>query len=136
MRKDLGQAKFLGAAAQGHLEKSRFGMNKLQTIKSRKVFRVAYKRGERFASPLLVTYILKSRGRSNRIAAVASKKIGKATKRNRARRVIKEAYRLISNRLQFGNNFVFVARSCTAEAKMLDIQEEMLIHMGKARLLR
>ncbi len=57
------------------------------------------------------------RGKSNRLGIIAGKKVGNAVKRNRARRIIREAFRLIEPELKSKTekhyDFVFVARGKT-----------------------
>ena len=94
-----------------------------------------YARGKSSVHPVLVSYTSKNRLGTNRLGITASTKIGNAIKRNRARRIIKEAYRLLEPRLPKGYDFVFVARSKTTTAKMQDIYNVMLSHLKKAGIL-
>lgn len=71
----------------------------------------------------LVTYICKNRFVHNRVGITTSKSIGKAHSRNRARRVIREAYRQIAPLLndECGFDIVFVARTRTTSCKMQEV---------------
>lgn len=51
----------------------------------------------------------------NRLGITAGKKIGNAVKRNRAKRIIREAYRAAEPQLPIGLDVVFVARSTLPE---------------------
>ena len=84
-------------------------------------FRRTYGKGKSQVDRLLVTYLLKNRLPYNRIGLTATKKVGKACKRNRARRVIREAYRILEPELQQGYDIVFVARGRTGEVKMQEV---------------
>ncbi len=110
-------------------------MNKIVTLNKNKMFQRAFNRGRQFVSPVLVTYVIKNRNNGKRVGIVTSKKIGKAFRRNRARRVIKEAYRLIWDKIFLGYDVVFVARGKTPFVKMGDVQKEMIKHMNKAGIL-
>lgn len=55
-------------------------------------FRRIYARGKVQAGPILVTYVCKNRAGRPGVGITVSKKVGKAVRRNRARRVIREAY--------------------------------------------
>ena len=83
-------------------------------------------------SPVLITYVGKNRLGVNRIGITTSKKIGKAHLRNRARRIIREAYRSLAAGLpeQGGLDFVFVARARTTECRMQDVQAAMQKHLA------
>ena len=80
-------------------------------IKENRVFRRLYSRGRYQANPLLVTYALKNRLPYNRYGITASKKIGGAVERNRAKRVIRAAYRQLEPGIPTGWDFIFVART-------------------------
>ena len=110
-------------------------MSKIKTLNRKSAFQRAYAKGRSFASPVLVTYILKTRTKGKRIGITTSKKIGKAVRRNRARRVIKDACRLIYDRISPGYNIVFVARGKTPFVKMWTVQKEMIAQLSRAGLL-
>lgn len=90
-----------------------------------KEFRRAYYRGRAFSTPVVVVYILKNRKGVNRLGLTASKKTGTAVSRNRARRIMKEAYRLLEGSLPIGYDYVLVARSRTAEVKTIDVMRAL-----------
>ena len=112
-----------------------------QTLKENKDFRRLYYRGKSEASPVLVTYAMKNRRGSCFYGITTSKKIGGAVERNRARRVIRAAYRsrrIIRAAFQSvfnsgcikGNwDFVFVARTRTTIVKSQAVEKAMLEHM-------
>ncbi len=96
-----------------------------------KDFKRLYYRGKFKASPVLVTYILKCRGKQCRMGITVSKKIGKAVVRNRVRRIIKAAYREVEPQFHLaGYDVVFVARSKAVEKKSTDISREMKKQLG------
>mgnify|MGYP002508557070 CR=1 FL=1 len=65
--------------------------------------RYKYKNHFRFVSPVLVVYVLRNHKQTVRIGITTSKKIGNAVLRNRSRRVIREAFMSISERVQPGS---------------------------------
>lgn len=84
------------------------------------------------ASPSVVLYYYKTKGRkSNRLGITVTKKIGGAVRRNRARRVIFEAYRLLEPQLPTGYDFVIVARTRATSVKMQVVKGELLGLMEK-----
>ena len=91
-------------------------------IKKDKEFRFLFNKGESIVSYAFICYVRENKRRVNRIGIVTGKKLGNAVKRNRARRVIREAFRLIEPRLreqsQKRYDFIFVARAKTTELKM------------------
>ncbi len=94
------------------------------TLNSNSDFRRAYTRGKAYTNPALVTYVRKNRAGICRIGITASKKIGNAVQRNRARRVIRAAAEMLP---QFspGWDIVFVARTRTVTKKSTYIKEIM-----------
>lgn len=86
-------------------------------IRRNSEFGRVYARGKSYVSPALVMYVLKTRGKKTRVGLTATKKIGHAVQRNRARRVMKAA---IDEHLDYnigGYDLVFVARGQTPRLK-------------------
>lgn len=82
-----------------------------------KEFTRAYARGKAYVHPQLVLYVNKNRLGHTRVGFTATKKIGGAVQRNRARRVMRAA---IAAHLPFdvgGYDLVFVARGQTVRCK-------------------
>ena len=102
-------------------------------LKQNSDFRRAYGRGKSFSDPALVTYVLKNnRAGVCRMGITTSKKIGNAVERNRARRIIRAAFRDNLPYLKNGYDFVFVARSRTKHLKSTDISAIMSKQLSKA----
>lgn len=106
-------------------------------LNQNKDFKRVYYRGKNQCHSALISYVLKNRAGCLRIGVAASKKTGGAVRRNRARRLIKEAFRHIAPDLRkdAGYDIVFVARARTSHMKMWDVLEIMRMHMDKAGLL-
>jgi len=112
---------------------------KIITLKTNGEFRRLYGRGKSYVHPLLVTYFLRNRTGIARIGITAGKKIGNAVARNRARRVIREAYRHILPDIAVAKNrgwdIVFVARAKTCRVKSTQIKGVMRKHLKEAGML-
>lgn len=96
-------------------------------------FRRVYGRGKSNVNPALVSYVIKNRAGFCRIGITTGKKIGNAVKRNRAKRVIREAFRTLSPRINGCYDIVFVARAKTPYQKSSDIliiMERQLKELG------
>jgi len=98
---------------------------KSKALKENKDFRRLYYRGKSLASPVLVTYVMKSRFGETRVGITSGKKIGCAVRRNRARRVIRAAFSCLEGRLCGKYDIVFVARTKTTEVKMQQVLQDM-----------
>lgn len=96
-------------------------MDKACVLRLNREFRAVYSRGGTQVAPQLVTYMRKNRLGRNRVGITTSKKIGNAVRRNRARRVIREAYRQLQGEIPPGWDIVFVARSRTTRVKMNEV---------------
>lgn len=111
-------------------------MSEIVPICENSSFRRAYARGKSFVSPILVTYVMKNRARCIRVGITTSKKTGNAVKRNRSRRIIREAARQIVPELSGGYDLVFVARAKTPFVKSTDILCDMRKQLSQAGVLK
>lgn len=100
-------------------------MKKTKTIKLNKEFKRLYYKGKSSVHPLMVTYAQRNRLGMNRIGITVAKKLGTAVIRNRCKRIIREAYRVLESNTSTGWDFVFVARMKTVYAKSTDIYPVM-----------
>ena len=106
-------------------------------IRENHLYNKAYTRGRRFVGRYVAAYVLKDlaakrlkkanpRGELvNRLGITASKKIGGAVQRNRAKRIIRAAYRAQSEELKRGFLIVISARGAIAGKKSVDIEREL-----------
>lgn len=109
-------------------------MDKTHVIRENRTFRQAYRKGRSFTGRSLVTYVLPARGKNYAVGITTSKKIGCAVERNRARRVIRAAFRQLEPGVKSGQ-IVFVARRKTCFVKSTRVLEEMREHLKKAGVL-
>ena len=86
-------------------------MKKTVTIKENRAFRRIYSRGKSAVTPFLVVYCRPNRLDHNRLGVTVSTKLGCAVVRNRARRRLREVYRLSLPHLKPGYDVVLVGRS-------------------------
>ncbi len=98
---------------------------KLNTIKKNDEFKKIYKKSNSVVGVYLVVYRSKNFTGNKRFGITVSKKIGKAVKRNRVRRLIKEV--IIKNYYLFENGFdyVIVARVRANQANFIDIEKNI-----------
>lgn len=110
-------------------------MTEIVSLKENRDFRRLYGKGKSFVSPVVVTYVMKNRCKRVRYGITTSKKIGKAVQRNRSRRVIREAFRLLSPQIKPGYDFVFVARGKTPYVKCGEVRDALESQLRKAGVL-
>ena len=118
---------------------------KFTALRENHLFMKAYHGGKRAPAKTCSVYILRDRHAKrfmkahpdkcyiNRIGIAASKKIGGAVQRNRAKRVIREALRLImkERQLKTGWLIVIVARSPATVCKMQDVKRDLQYALSK-----
>lgn len=92
-------------------------MKKIAIIKQNARFQRLYKRGEALVSPCLVCYIRRTGRRGLELGLTASKKIGGAVQRNRAKRVLRVAAQAAAARGLAGCEMLLVARGKTPYIK-------------------
>ncbi len=90
------------------------------SLKENHLFRKTYKSGKHKGSETVTVYVLKDKQAAlirkkdplkrklNRLGISASKKIGGAVQRNRAKRVVREAYRTIDKTIGIKKSFLIV----------------------------
>lgn len=86
-------------------------------IKNNRTFLFLYKKGKCILSRNIVIYVRKNNKPYNNIGITAGKKVGNAVARNRAKRVIRQAYRENEIDMPVGIDMIIVARSSSAEIK-------------------
>ena len=98
-------------------------------IKKDREFKFLFRKGNSVVTDAFVCYARESKRRVNRIGIVTGKKGGNAVKRSRARRVIREAFRLIDpllrEKTQKRYDFIFVARAKTPAMKSTQVYRQM-----------
>ena len=88
-----------------------------ETINDNKDFLTLYRKGKFTASKYTVIYVRPNGKSFNRLGITAGKKVGNAVCRNRAKRLIRQAYRESEIRLPIGIDIVIVARKPICDIK-------------------
>lgn len=104
-------------------------MSKYITVKENREFSLAYRRGRSCVSPVLVTYVIKAKGKDLRYGITTGKKVGNAVKRSRARRVIRASYYRLFDQIKPGHIIIFVARGKTPHVKSQVVYKAMRQHL-------
>ena len=106
-------------------------------IKENHLYNKAYRRGKKSIGKYTAVYVLRDlrayhvmlenpeKKYLNRLGIAVSKKLGNAVTRNRAKRVIRAAYRAIEKDLSVGYLVVISARNDIREAKSTDVEREL-----------
>ncbi|MBE6964238.1 MAG: ribonuclease P protein component [Ruminococcaceae bacterium] len=105
------------------------------TLKKNHEFRRMYQRGASAVCGSMVVYCRKNRLGRNRLGIAASVKLGHAVVRNRARRRLREVYRLNADKLSVGWDMVLVARGRTATVNWQELNASFLKLCRRLELL-
>ena len=114
-----------------------------QRLRENRDFRAIYARGRSYAHSLTVLYVMRRQGETvdvapgRRIGFVVSKKQGDAVVRNRIKRRLREAVRLLLPALKEGPfDLIFLGRSGLKSAEWSEIQAAIRELLRRADLLR
>ena len=114
------------------------------------LYRKAYSNGKNAVGRYVAVYALRDRANPrlvkedpchrplNRLGLTTGKKIGGAVQRSRARRLMREAYRLIEKDglIEHGYLLVLAARVKITEADMNEVKKDLIRSFGNLKLLR
>ncbi len=105
-------------------------MNRSFSLRRGEDFQAVWDNGKSWSHPLIILRARANALDKNRFGFVAGKKVGGAVRRNRAKRLLREAVRHRLPRMEKGWDLVFIARS-TAELNAIDAVVEQLLRRAK-----
>ena len=117
-------------------------------IKENHLYNKAYRRGKKSIGKYTAVYVLRDlkahqvmlenpeKKYLNRLGIAVSKKLGNAVVRNRAKRVIRAAYRAVEAELQTGFLVVISARHDICSAKSTDVERELRYAFGSLSMYK
>ena len=100
-------------------------MKTVDVLRNQQDFAKLKKYGKTSGSKYVVLSYRKNGLDYNRRAFLASKKVGNAVMRNRARRLMKEALRLYEGNVPKGYDFLFIARNTITDSKCADVKKSI-----------
>ncbi|WP_187648592.1 ribonuclease P protein component [Nitrosophilus labii] len=108
-------------------------MKDFSTLKSSREFNYVYRRGKSWHSPFFVIFYKQSNAK--KVGFVASKKIGNAVKRNRAKRRLKALFIEFYDLLKPGL-YIFVAKKDILEVDFAKIKKSFEKSLRNIKLLK
>jgi len=106
-------------------------------LKQRRDFTSIRLKGERLSQGCLIANWRRLTPASrSRVGVVTSGKLGNAVARNRARRLLREAFRLHQTDLAAPVDLVLIARPSILGRGLADVERDFLTTLRKARLLK
>ncbi|MFA5634853.1 MAG: ribonuclease P protein component [Anaerovoracaceae bacterium] len=109
-------------------------MLKPEVLRNKKDFSSLYNKGKSVGERSLVLIYRKNGLSYNRMAFLASKKVGGSVQRNRARRLLKESFRTLDDPVKSGYDLLFIARKSIIRFKCADVQKSMEAALRKTNL--
>lgn len=97
-------------------------------------FKAIYKIGRSYANRLVVMYSRPVEGET-KAGFVVGRAFGKAVARNRAKRLLRESYRLNRHRVFAGFHLVFVARAASRGARLSSIEPALVDVMARGGVI-
>ena len=110
-------------------------LEKTRRLTHNNEYRLVYKHGKYEVGRMCVLYRMPVAKQSTRIGFVTGKKVGCAVERNRARRLMKEVYRLNQHSIREGYHIVIVGRGPLKNATYEKAEKEILYLLRKSKLL-
>lgn len=96
-------------------------------------FRTMFAKGTSFPGRHVVIYVLKG---PQKFGFIASKKVGGAVKRNRAKRLMREVIRLHLSRFRDDVQVICIARPSIVGSPLSEVERAMLSVIKRAKLLK
>jgi ribonuclease P protein component len=112
-------------------------MRRTYRLKSSLEFQAVYSKGRSVANRAAVLYVLTQKPPDvSQVGFAAGKKLGKAVVRNRIKRRIKEAVRLLWPRTKPGFRFIVIARQAAKDMPFPQLQDKLVELFERAGVLR
>jgi len=122
--------------SEDHAARGRQRLGRSQRLKSDREIREAYAQGRRWVGGCMVLWLRSGAGAALRLAVVSSRKVGNAVERNKARRKLREAFRLNRWRLRGDCDIVIVARRRILTTSSAAVERELLYLARRAGILK
>ena len=112
-----------------------FRFTKAEHLTLKKEFERVFNEGKIFKNTHVVLYVVSNELQHSRLGLVVSKKVGNAVRRNRAKRLLREAYRLNKHLLTVRVDIIAIPRSpFSSDLKLPDVEDgfkKLLLQINK-----
>ncbi|MDP2726553.1 MAG: ribonuclease P protein component [Dehalococcoidia bacterium] len=108
-------------------------MERRRRLSGKKIFNAIHKGGGRWYNPIMGLKALPNREGTTRYAFRAGKNVGKAVERNRVKRLMREASRLVT--VPEGWDLLFTARTAAKSSNLWQIKRALEDILARAHVL-
>jgi ribonuclease P protein component len=98
-------------------------------------FKRVRQHGKSYAHPLIVLVIQANEDANLRVGMAAGRTVGTAVKRNRAKRLMREAMRVLIQSLPSGWDLILIARPALATSTLPETREALHTLLRRAKLI-
>lgn len=113
-------------------------MRRIKTLKKNYEFKNVLSKGKFYVSKHVILYVKDNNKKENYVGIAVNTKIGKAVRRNRLKRLIRESYRIEKNNIVKGKDIVFLWNKKCEDIKEVDfniIHDEIVGLFSKADMV-
>jgi ribonuclease P protein component len=107
------------------------GRKRPEVLRQRGDYERAYREGRRWVNPLFVAFVVVRNEGALRVGFVASRKVGGAVQRNRAKRLLREVFRRRGPTPGLSADVVLVARGAILDADYSEVEAQYLRGVGR-----
>ena len=105
-----------------------------ETLRSNEDFKKVYNNKKSYANKNLIMYVSENGTDTKRLGVSVSKKVGNSIVRHRLARLIREAFRLSTDHITDGYDYIVIARASLKDKGFFETKESM-IHLLKLHKL-
>ncbi|RJP19389.1 MAG: ribonuclease P protein component [Candidatus Abyssobacteria bacterium SURF_5] len=109
-----------------------YGFPRARRLHKQHEFQKIYRAGHREASRYLTIYACPAEGRRGKLGIVAGKRLGKAVKRNKIRRALKEIVRLNQHRILEKNDLIIIIKPPALDLPHHELAEQLFQLLRKS----